>query len=544
MGMKRARVFALSALSVLLSFTISECREKTNDDSEVTKLLQTVITDVNKLTYRMHYHEKASSRRLEIAVDHITQNLQIQTLKMSKELESLKKDMMNRFESVEKSFSRKLKETRMDVGDDLINLKKKMNNAIKEVKEETVHNLKTEARSIIKAVTKKTERDISKEMTCSNNELTKMIKDLRGDTLFIKRSINDEMKILKGEMPHIRSARSARSILLKKRNVRLTMNSNRARDTMKEAMRDDAIQKQNVRISKLEKVGDVSRELKKLNANVGVIKSRLTGPLPGKDRRNPAKSCRDLFTHNYNIEDGYYWIAGKRKPTYCDMKNRGGGTYSSCKLLKQNHPHLPSGYYRIDLGELVEVYCDMKTDGGGWLQMGSAVVNKDSEKTEVDNERLFSDDITSLTKVKSNRFLLGRNGMKELQKHTKFTEIRFHCTKKWHGRTVDIKTDKSRIDGQQAVKFLLGVNDETPHSCHSYKRLRGDSSRLASDCEQWGYGSEKGIWNEPDMYNYPFYSSNDGKYSYFTLISGYLQCDDNVDERGFDSVGSWSYYVR
>merc|ERR1712142_308407 len=99
--MKRACVLALSALSVLLSFTISECREKTSDDSEVTKLLQTVITDVNKLTYRMHYHEKASSRRLEIAVDHITQNLQIQTLKMSKELDSLKKDMMNRFESVE-----------------------------------------------------------------------------------------------------------------------------------------------------------------------------------------------------------------------------------------------------------------------------------------------------------------------------------------------------------------------------------------------------------------------------------------------------------
>merc|ERR1712212_85555 len=113
--MKRASVFALS---VLLSFTISECREKTSDDSEVAKLLKTVITDVNKLTYRMHYHEKASSRRLEIAVDHITQNLQTQTLKMSKELESLKKDMMNRFESVEKSFSRRLKETRVDVGDD------------------------------------------------------------------------------------------------------------------------------------------------------------------------------------------------------------------------------------------------------------------------------------------------------------------------------------------------------------------------------------------------------------------------------------------
>merc|ERR1712142_1079383 len=133
--MKRASVFALSALSVFLSFTISECREQKNDDSEVAKLLKTVITDVNKLTYRMHYHEKASSRRLEIAVDHITQNLQIQTLKMSKELDSLKKDMMNRFESVEKSFSRKLKETRMDVGDEIIILKKKMNNAIKEVKE-------------------------------------------------------------------------------------------------------------------------------------------------------------------------------------------------------------------------------------------------------------------------------------------------------------------------------------------------------------------------------------------------------------------------
>merc|ERR1712042_191114 len=129
MGMKRVSVFVLSALSVLLSFTISECRVKTSDDSEVTELLKTVITDVNKLTYRMHYHEKASSRRLEIAVDHITQNLQIQTLKMWKELESLKKDMMNRFESVEKSFSKRLKETRVDVGDDLISLKEKMNKA-------------------------------------------------------------------------------------------------------------------------------------------------------------------------------------------------------------------------------------------------------------------------------------------------------------------------------------------------------------------------------------------------------------------------------
>ena len=161
----------------------------------------------------------------------------------------------------------------------------------------------------------------------------------------------------------------------------------------------------------------------------------------------------------------------------------------------------------------------------------------------MDSHKILSDDIHLLHKIQTNRFLLSKKGMTELQRFTSFTEIRLHCTKKWHNRTVDIKTDNTTTNGRQAVDFLLGMNDDKPSSCNSYKRLEGDSSRLGANCELW-YG---GQWREPDMYHYPFYISN-GKQNYFTLLSGILQCDDNVynkeDKSKFSSIGTWSYFVR
>ena len=171
------------------------------------------------------------------------------------------------------------------------------------------------------------------------------------------------------------------------------------------------------------------------------------------------------------------------------------------------------------------------------MKIGSAVVSTSRESKEMEYKNIVSDDVSRLTEVQKNRFLLGQAGLVKLQSYTSFEEIRIFCSKPWHGTTLDISTTKNTL-GRQAVEFLLGRTTNKPSACGSYKRLPADHSILGQHCQNvWG-----ATWNSANLYYFPIFIN--GKAHVNLQSSDRMECDDYKDDPGFSPVGSWAYYVR
>ena len=140
--------------------------------------------------------------------------------------------------------------------------------------------------------------------------------------------------------------------------------------------------------------------------------------------------------------------------------------------------------------------------------------------------------------------LLTKSAMKELRKHLRFTQIRFHC-KKRGGRTFHITTAVNR-KGEAAVKYFSGETDVKPASCGSFVIMSNDNSWLSRTCKDWGYekGSPKvGKWGgqtEDRLYNHAAFVWC--SYHWLLRPSGRWECDDfNV---GVSPSDYWKIFVR
>ena len=168
--------------------------------------------------------------------------------------------------------------------------------------------------------------------------------------------------------------------------------------------------------------------------------------------------------------------------------------------------------------------------------VGNAIVKRDEEAKEVEWHKISKDDYTQVGKVVNGRHLLSRTGLRSLFKLHPFTEIRFYCHKKYHGRKLHLKTV-----GSDVVDWLIHRRGFPPISCGSYHRLPTDTSIIGEDCHRWW----ENRWCNSNIYQIPI-GADDGSGSYLiSLDSLGLSCDDYwTSYHPGINVGEWRWYVR
>ena len=148
--------------------------------------------------------------------------------------------------------------------------------------------------------------------------------------------------------------------------------------------------------------------------------------------------------------------------------------------------------------------------------------------------------------------VLTKIAMNELRTHLSFTQLRFHCTKKY-GRTFHVITSASST-GEAVVQYFSGQTDVQPASCGSYFRMENDNSRLAGVCQNWGLesGSYKvakwgAEFDQARLYDYPAFveilyhwALNHKDYSGGQAKR--WECDDYLV--GVTTGDFWKIYVR
>ena len=141
-----------------------------------------------------------------------------------------------------------------------------------------------------------------------------------------------------------------------------------------------------------------------------------------------------------------------------------------------------------------------------------------------------------------------KNAMKQLQTLSNFTQLRFHCRKQ-QGRTFHVTTVANNT-GEAVVQYFSGQTDVLPSSCHSFKRLNGDNSRLAMQCDKWGNDNGRhyvGKWGHYEkqgqymMYNHAAFVAH--KY-HWVIYNGNWLCDDVGSYFVISPGDFWKIYVR
>ena len=155
---------------------------------------------------------------------------------------------------------------------------------------------------------------------------------------------------------------------------------------------------------------------------------------------------------------------------------------------------------------------------------------------------------TSYCGITSDQMVLTKTAMNELRTHMSFTQLRFHCTKKY-GRTFHVTT-AANSTGEAAVQYFSGLTDIQPVSCGSYVTMENDNSRLAGVCQKWGLesGSYKvAKWgagfDQTRLYNQPAFVFN--LYHWQLNRRGPAkrwECDDYLV--GVTTGDFWKIYVR
>ena len=155
---------------------------------------------------------------------------------------------------------------------------------------------------------------------------------------------------------------------------------------------------------------------------------------------------------------------------------------------------------------------------------------------------------TSYRGITSDQMVLTKTAMNELRTHMSFTQLRFHCTKKY-GRTFHVTT-AANSTGEAVVQYFSGLTDVQPASCGSYVRMENDNSRLAGVCQKWGFESgsyEVAKWghgfDQTRLYNHPAFVA---KLYHWILSHGgqanRWECDDQLV--GVTTGDFWKIYVR
>ena len=175
---------------------------------------------------------------------------------------------------------------------------------------------------------------------------------------------------------------------------------------------------------------------------------------------------------------------------------------------------------------------------GGWLLVSNITMESSTPPSQLPVK-------TSYRGITSDQMVLTKTAMNELRTHLSFTQLRFHCFKKY-ARTFHVTTAANSSD-EAVVQYFSGQTDVQPASCGSYVIRENDNSRQARVCQNWG--GENGVYTvgkwglgrkQDRLYIYPAFTV--GK-SHWYINPPYFLCDDNIPNP--TSCGDfWKVYVR
>ena len=180
---------------------------------------------------------------------------------------------------------------------------------------------------------------------------------------------------------------------------------------------------------------------------------------------------------------------------------------------------------------------------GGWLLVSNLVIDSPSSP-QLSVETSYR----GISNYHNNKTFLTKSAMNELRTHLPFTQLRFHCSKQ-QGRTFHVTT-VANSTGEAVVQYFSGQTDGLPSSCNSFKRLAGDDSKLALQCDKWGNDAAHhvGKWGhyrkkvEYRMYDHTAFVAN--KY-HWHIVPGSWLCHDVGRNLLVISPGDfWKIYVR
>ena len=148
---------------------------------------------------------------------------------------------------------------------------------------------------------------------------------------------------------------------------------------------------------------------------------------------------------------------------------------------------------------------------------------------------------------KSNKGLITISALKEIRSHYRFTQLRFHCSKKL-GRTFHVAT-VANDTGEAVIQYFTNMTDVFPESCGSFQRMRDDNSTLSVSCGEWGFNqtAHVGKWGHVlrlgryRLHNTPAFINGKGRWS---INSGHSLCDDKDNETALSPGDFWKIYVR
>ena len=180
---------------------------------------------------------------------------------------------------------------------------------------------------------------------------------------------------------------------------------------------------------------------------------------------------------------------------------------------------------------------------GGWLLVANLVTDGSTPLPIWTAESSYR----GISNFTNNKMFITTSAMKELRTHLSFTQLRFHCSKQ-KGRTFHVTT-AANASGRAVVQYFSGQTDVLPDSCGSFQRMKGDNSKLATVCEDWGFDKriKVGKWGhfgargENRLYAHTAYVAS--KY-YWLFKESYWYCDDTTNDTNPTAGDFWKIYVR
>ena len=162
-------------------------------------------------------------------------------------------------------------------------------------------------------------------------------------------------------------------------------------------------------------------------------------------------------------------------------------------------------------------------------------------------EASFKKSYRNISEHKSNKMLISIIALKELRSHLRFTQLRFHCSKKL-GRIFHVAT-VANDTGEAVIQYFTNMTDVLPESCGSFQRMRDDNSILSVSCGEWGFNQTAriGKWGHVrrrggnKLNNRPAFIKGKG---WWIISSTEQSCDEKGNETAVSPGDFWKIYVR